>query len=89
MTPKPYRLPKVRIVGLVNPRTLASLQAWRKAYGIPIGESIDALFDHAMRGEGAFVFRLPVTGKPNSEKLHENGNPLPDNSDKQHETTTL
>ncbi len=71
MTPKPYRLPKVRLVGLVNPRTLASLQAWRKAYGIPIGESLDALFDHAMRGEGAFIFRLPV-----------NGNPLPDNSDK-------
>jgi hypothetical protein len=63
MTPKPYRLPKVRIVGLVQPRTLASLQAWRKAYGTPIGESIDALFDHAMRGEGAFIFRLPVTGK--------------------------
>jgi len=62
MTPRPYRLPKVRIVGLVQPRTLASLQAWRKAYGIPIGESIDALFDHAMRGEGAFIFRLPVTG---------------------------
>jgi hypothetical protein len=47
------------------------LQAWRKAYGIPIGESLDALFDHAMRGEGAFIFRLPV-----------NGNALPDNSDK-------
>jgi len=78
MTPKPYRLPKVRIVGLVHPRTLASLQAWRKAYGIPIGESLDALFDHAMRGEGAFIFRLPVTGKP-----------MPDNSAKQHETTTL
>ena len=62
MTPKPYRLPKVRLVGLVNPRTLASLQAWRKAYGIPIGESLDALFDHAMRGEGAFIFRLPVNG---------------------------
>ena len=82
MTPKPYRLPKVRIVGLVQPRTLASLQAWRKAYGTPIGESLDALFEHAMRGEGAFIFRLPVTGKPNIEKLHENGNPLPDNSDK-------
>jgi hypothetical protein len=64
MTPKPYRLPKVRLVGLVHPRTLASLQAWRKAYGIPIGESLDALFDHAMRGEGAFIFRLPVTGNP-------------------------
>ena len=60
MTPKPYRLPKVRIVGLVQPRTLASLQAWRKAYGTPIGESIDELFNHAMRGEGAFIFRLPV-----------------------------
>jgi hypothetical protein len=47
-------------VGLVQPRTLASLQAWRKAYGIPIGESLDALFDHAMRGEGAFIFRLPI-----------------------------
>jgi hypothetical protein len=78
MTPKPYRLPKVRIVGLVQPRTLASLQAWRTAYGTPIGESLDALFDHAMRGEGAFIFRLPVNGKP-----------LPDNSAKQHETTTL
>lgn len=63
MTPRPYRLPKVRIVGLVQPRTLASLQAWRKAYGIPLGESLDALFDHAMRGEGAFIFRLPVNGK--------------------------
>jgi len=63
MTPRPYRLPKVRIVGLVQPRTLASLQAWRTAYGTPIGESIDALFDHAIRGEGAFIFRLPVTGK--------------------------
>lgn len=72
MTPKPYRLPKVRIVGLVQPRTLASLRAWRKAYGIPIGESLDALFNHAMAGEGAFLFRLPVNGKPNSEKLHEN-----------------
>ena len=62
MTPRPYRLPKVRLVGLVQPRTLASLQAWRKAYGIPIGESLDALFNHAMAGEGAFIFRLPVTG---------------------------
>lgn len=78
MTPRPYRLPKVRIVGLVQPRTLASLRAWRTAYGTPIGESIDALFDHAMRGEGAFVFRLPVTGKA-----------MPDNSAKQHENTTL
>jgi len=71
MTPRPYRLPKVRIVGLVQPRTLASLQAWRKAYAIPIGESLDALFDHAMAGEGAFIFRLPV-----------NGNTLPINPDK-------
>jgi hypothetical protein len=60
MTPRPYRLPKVRLVGLVQPRTLASLQAWRKAYGIPIGESLDELFNHAMRGEGAFIFKLPV-----------------------------
>lgn len=60
MTPRPYRLPKVRLVGLVNPRTLASLQAWRIAYGIPLGESMDALFEHAMAGEGAFIFRLPV-----------------------------
>ena len=64
MTPRPYRLPKVRIVGLVQPRTLASLRAWRKAYGTPIGESLDALFDHAMKGEGAFIFKLPITGKP-------------------------
>jgi hypothetical protein len=71
MTPRPYRLPKVRLVGLVNPRTKASLEAWRTHYKVPIGESLDALFDHAMRGEGAFIFRLPV-----------NGNPLPDNSDK-------
>ena len=76
MTPRPYRLPKVRIVGLVQPRMLASLRAWRTAYGTPIGESLDALFDHAMKGEGAFIFRLPVSGKP-----------LPDNSTKQHETT--
>ena len=76
MTPRPYRLPKVRLVGLVQPRTLASLQAWRKAYGIPLGESLDALFDHAMRGEGAFIFKLPITGKP-----------MPDNSEKQHKTT--
>ena len=61
MTPRPYRLPKVRIVGLVQPRTLASLRAWRKAYGIPLGESLDALFDHAMAGEGAFIFKLPIT----------------------------
>ena len=78
MTPRPYRLPKVRIVGLVQPRTLASLRAWRTAYGTPIGESLDALFDHAMKGEGAFIFRLPVSDKP-----------LPDNSTKQHETTSL
>ena len=78
MMPKPYRLPKVRLVGLVQPRTLASLRAWRKAYGIPLGESLDALFEHAMRGEGAFVFKLPVTGKPK-----------PDNSEKRHETTLL
>ena len=77
MTPRPYRLPKVRIVGLVQPRTLASLRAWRKAYGTPIGESLDALFDHAMKGEGAFIFRLPVSGKP-----------LPDNSTKQPKTTS-
>ena len=64
MTPRPYRLPKVRIVGLVQPRTLASLRAWRTAYGTPIGESLDALFDHAMRGEGAFIFKLPITSKP-------------------------
>lgn len=61
MTPRPYRLPKVRIVGLVQPRTLASLRAWRTAYGTPIGEAIDHLFDHAMRGEGAFIFKLPIT----------------------------
>lgn len=78
MTPRPYRLPKVRLVGLVQPRTLASLRAWRKAYGIPLGESLDALFDHAMKGEGAFIFKLPITGKH-----------LPDNSEKQHETTLL
>jgi len=72
MTPRPYRLPKVRLVGLVNPRTKASLEAWRTHYKVPIGESLDALFDHAMAGEGAFIFRLPVTGKPNSEKLHQN-----------------
>ena len=78
MTPRPYRLPKVRIVGLVQPRTLASLRAWRKAYGIPLGESLDALFEHAMAGEGAFIFRLPVSGKP-----------LPDKSAKQHKTTLL
>lgn len=78
MTPRPYRLPKVRLVGLVQPRTLASLRAWRTAYGIPLGESLDALFDHAMRGEGAFIFKLPITGKPK-----------PDNSTKQHETTSL
>lgn len=64
MTPRPYRLPKVRLVGLVQPRTLASLRAWRKAYGTPIGEAIDHLFDHAMRGEGAFIFKLPITSKP-------------------------
>ena len=78
MTPRPYRLPKVRIVGLVHPRTLASLRAWRTAYSIPIGESLDALFEHAMKGEGAFIFRLPVSGKP-----------LPDNSEKQPKTTSL
>ena len=68
MTPRPYRLPKVRIVGLVQPRTLASLQAWRKAYGIPLGESLDALFDHAMAGEGAFIFKLPVKQSKQKEK---------------------
>ena len=78
MTPRPYRLPKVRIVGLVQPRTLASLKAWRKAYGIPIGVAIDEIFNHAMRGEGAFIFKLPITGKH-----------LPDNSEKRHETTLL
>ena len=78
MTPRPYRLPKVRIVGLVQPRTLASLRAWRTAYGIPLGESLDALFDHAMAGEGAFIFKLPITGKH-----------LPNNSAKQHKTTLL
>ena len=71
MTPRPYRLPKVRIVGLVQPRTLASLQAWRKAYGIPLGESLDALFDHAMRGEGAFIFKLPVKQPTQKEQTHE------------------
>ena len=68
MTPRPYRLPKLRIVGLVQPRPLASLQAWRKAYGIPIGESLDALFDHAMAGEGAFIFKLPVKQSKQKEK---------------------
>ena len=68
MTPRPYRLPKVRIVGLVQPRTLASLKAWRKAYGIPLGESLDALFEHAMAGEGAFIFRLPVKQPTQKEK---------------------
>jgi len=71
MTPKPYRLPKVRLVGLVHPRTLASLQAWRKAYGIPIGESLDALFDHAMAGEGAFIFRLPVKQPTQKKQSYE------------------
>ncbi len=71
MTPKPYRLPKVRLVGLVHPRTLASLQAWRTAYGTPIGESIDELFNHAMRGEGAFIFRLPVKQPTQKEQTHE------------------
>lgn len=88
MTPKPYRLPKMRLVGLVQPRTLASLQAWRKVYGIPLGESLDALFDHAMAGEGAFIFKLPVKG-PNIPKLHITGNLLPDNSAKQHKHTSL
>ena len=68
MTPRPYRLPKVRIVGLVHPRTLASLRAWRTHYKVPIGESLDALFQHAMRGEGAFVFKLPVKQPTQKEK---------------------
>jgi len=40
----------------------ASLEAWRRAYGLPYGRAIDALFDHAMRSEGAFLFKLPLDG---------------------------
>ena len=39
-----------------------SLKAWRATYGLPYGRAIDAMFQHCMESEGAFLFKLPLDG---------------------------
>ncbi len=39
-----------------------SLKAIRAVYGLPYGRTIDAMFDHCMKSEGAFLFKLPLDG---------------------------
>ena len=73
----------------VRGQVKTSLEAWRRAYGLPFGRAIDALFDHAMRSEGAFLFKLPLDGArpslkgpilPESESLPSNEDKTPKNA---------
>ena len=68
----------------VRGQVKASLEAWRRAYGLPFGRAIDALFDHAMRSEGAFLFKLPLDGARPSLKgpILPEPESLPSNEDK-------
>lgn len=68
----------------VRGQVKASLEAWRRAYGLPFGRAIDALFDHAMRSEGAFLFKLPLDGARPSLKgpILLKSESLPSNEDK-------
>ena len=68
----------------VRGQVKASLEAWRRAYGLPFGRAIDALFDHAMRSEGAFLFKLPLDGARPSLKgpILLKSESLPSNDDK-------
>jgi hypothetical protein len=52
----------------VSPQLKACLYAWRAAYGLPLGRSLDALFAHAVQSKGAFLFRLPLDGARESLK---------------------
>lgn len=60
---KRVRLSKAPI--MVHARTAASLRAWRALYGLPLGRSIDALFQFSME---RLEFKLPLTGARNSLK---------------------
>lgn len=55
--------PRLRL-GLRGPyvanSTLRTLNAWREAYGVPWGRSIDALLTHAHAHPG---FRLPIPAR--------------------------
>ena len=44
----------------IDPNTLSLLNAWRTAYGVPWGRSIDALVEHAHKHKG---FILPLKGR--------------------------
>ena len=68
----------------VRGQVKASLEAWRRAYGLPFGRAIDALFDHAMRSDGAFLFKLPLDGARPSLKgpILQEPESLPLNEDK-------
>ena len=46
----------------VSPQLKTCLDSWRKVHGLPLGRSLDALFVHAVRSEGAFLFKLPLDG---------------------------
>jgi hypothetical protein len=46
----------------VRKQVKASLKAIRAVYGLPYGRTIDAMFDHCMKSEGAFLFKLPLDG---------------------------
>jgi hypothetical protein len=52
----------------VSPQLKACLYAWRAAYGLPLGRSLDALFAHAVQSKGAFLFKLPLDGARESLK---------------------
>jgi len=46
----------------VQKQTANSLRAWRRVYGLPFGRAVDAMFQHCMKSEGAFLFKLPLDG---------------------------
>ena len=66
----------------VSPQLKACLYAWRAAYGLPLGRSLDALFAHAVQSKGAFLFRLPLDGARESLKGY-----IPTKHNKKHENT--
>jgi hypothetical protein len=68
----------------VRKQVKSSLKAIRAVYGLPYGRTIDAMFDHCMKSEGAFLFKLPLDGARPSLKgpIFPEPVPSPSNEDK-------
>ena len=68
----------------VRKQVKTSLKAIRAVYGLPYGRTIDAMFDHCMKSEGAFLFKLPLDGARPSLKgpIFPEPVPSPSNEDK-------